>query len=132
MRGDLDIITRAEAGGAGDDMLVGGAAAELLLGGGGDDTLDGACGDDVLAGGTGSDTFIFADGGGHDMIADFDAIDPSEQIDLSGVTDITDAADLFANHLSVVDGVVTIQYGDNAIALTGVALGDLDAADFIF
>lgn len=62
------------------DVLRGDAGANSLFGAAGDDTLDGRGGSDLLSGeggadlltgGGGADTFVFAAGGGRDVIADF-------------------------------------------------------------
>jgi Ca2+-binding RTX toxin-like protein len=75
-------------GDLGDDAISGGAAADVLSGDGGNDALNGMDGDDVLeggadedtlAGGAGSDTlrggdgndvYVYARGGGHDLVDD--------------------------------------------------------------
>lgn len=67
-------------GSAWSDELRGDAGANALFGDDGDDTLDGRGGDDLLSGGSGADrlsggdggdTFVFAAGGGQDVISDF-------------------------------------------------------------
>lgn len=67
-------------GGVGDDRLFGERGRDALRGGEGDDTLDGGRGADVLQGGEGADaliggrgadSFVYADGEGGDVIADF-------------------------------------------------------------
>lgn len=70
---------------------------------------------------------------GNDTITDFDPTNANERIDLSGVSEIDSFADLMASHLNLVgmDAVITDGLG-NSITLTGVAPGDLEAADFIF
>ena len=55
-------------GGNGDDVLFGDAGNDRLEGGNGDDTLDGGTGNNTLVGGRGDDTYIFAAGGGQDVI----------------------------------------------------------------
>ena len=70
-------------GGNGDDRLDGGAGADLLSGGNGADLLFGGAGDDRLVGGTGANRFLFAGGGGRDVIADYRAGD--DQLVLDGV-----------------------------------------------
>ena len=49
----------------------------MLYGGKGDDTLVGGKGDDILTGGEGKDTFVYAGGGGNDIITDYTAGDDS-------------------------------------------------------
>ncbi|MEL7252639.1 MAG: M10 family metallopeptidase C-terminal domain-containing protein [Pseudomonadota bacterium] len=128
----LDEITTGQTGDSGDNTLNGGTEAELLVGMGGADTINGGAGDDVLVGGGKSDTFVFNDGFGNDVIADFNAQDDNEKIDLSDVGEISDFNDLVNNHLSTVNGVVTITDGANTIALNGVDINDLGVDDFIF
>lgn len=48
--------------------LSGDAGSDRLEGGNGDDILDGGAGNDTLVGGRGDDTYIFAAGGGQDVI----------------------------------------------------------------
>ncbi len=134
-------------GASGNDILLGSGGQDTLLGGGGDDSLDGGAGGDVLNGGLGDDTlvggsatndvFVFTDGFGSDVITDFNAAN-LEDIDLSGVTNITSFVDLINNHLSNVGGFATIVDGSDSILLQGVAFGDVgigqaySGADFIF
>lgn len=59
------------SGGNGNDVLSGLGGADRLAGGNGDDRLDGGAGQDVLEGGRGNDRFVFAPGGGRDVVADF-------------------------------------------------------------
>ncbi len=58
-------------GGTGNDHVYGGQGNDRVYGGDGDDELDGGVGNDKLFGGTGADVFVFAKGGGRDIIADF-------------------------------------------------------------
>jgi VCBS repeat-containing protein len=55
-------------GGAGLDFIDGDAASSMV---GASDILDGGQGDDYLRGGLGADTFVFGEGYGKDIIADF-------------------------------------------------------------
>ncbi|PZW46118.1 Ca2+-binding RTX toxin-like protein [Pseudomonas sp. URMO17WK12:I2] len=52
----------------GNDQLFGGAGNDRLEGGNGNDTLNGGAGNDALVGGRGDDTYVFAAGGGQDVI----------------------------------------------------------------
>lgn len=138
-------------GGAGDDTLNGESGNDRLFGEVGDDILDGADGNDTIYGGAGfdtitggagnddlrgnfnADTFVFADGHGDDLVRDFDANNVYEQIDLSGVSAITDLADLQANHLTQSGANVVIDTGGgNSVTLLNVNIGDLDSTDFVF
>ncbi len=119
-------------GGTQNDILFGGEGADVLSGRGGFDTLNGGIGNDTLIGGFNGDIFIFEDSFGNDVIEDFTVEIGPERIDLSGVTEITDFADLVADHLSDINGNAVITDGMNTITLTGVAMVDLEAGDFIF
>jgi peroxidase len=120
-------------GGAGPDRLNGGTGSDQLYGGYGADTLDGGAGNDFLHGGVGSDIFIFFDGFGMDIIAGFEAANPFEQVDLSGVSAITDWMDLQANHLtqSGADTIISDGFG-NSVTLLNIELSAVDASDFLF
>ncbi|PTU72937.1 calcium-binding protein [Pseudomonas mangrovi] len=52
----------------GNDVLSGGAGNDRLEGGNGNDTLMGGQGNDALLGGRGDDVYVFAAGGGQDVI----------------------------------------------------------------
>ncbi|ORE90818.1 tandem-95 repeat protein, partial [Aurantimonas sp. 22II-16-19i] len=128
-------------GGQGDDTVIGGTGNDVLLGGIGNDAIRGFAGFDRIEGGAGNDTltgdfngdtFIFADGFGRDTITDFDEFNQFEKIDLAAVTNITDLADLFANHLTQVGANAVITDGSNTITIVNANIGDLDANDFIF
>ena len=123
-------------GGAGADYLNGGLDNDRLFGGLGADTLLGASGNDTLTGGAGSDQFIFTNGFGQDVINDFNALDAAEQINLSGVSAITDFADLTnpgSPHMTQVGANVVIDdFLGNTITLRNTNIGDLDATDFVF
>ena len=58
-------------GGSGNDRLEGGSGDDRLEGGSGNDRIDGGSGDDRLEGGSGADVFVFARGGGRDVVVDF-------------------------------------------------------------
>jgi len=120
-------------GGVGNDWLFGGPGDDDLQGGAGFDILDGGIGNDILTGNFNADTFVFADGHGDDVITDFEATNPFEKIDLSAVTAIVDFDDLLSKHIAQVGSDVVIETGGgNRITALDVALGDLDAGDFIF
>jgi Ca2+-binding RTX toxin-like protein len=60
------------SGGNGDNQISGLAGNDYLYGNGGDDRLDGGAGTDRLYGGAGADRFVFAPGGGLDIVYDFE------------------------------------------------------------
>lgn len=142
--GEGDDVSRGGRGndyiesGAGDDMLFGGDGDDKLVGGTGADTLRGGEGDDHMWGGNwsgdgSSDTFIIAQGGGKDMIHDFetdhDVVDLStyglEYADIEGL--IQDQGWATVIDLSSLDGA---QAGDKLI-LKSVSADDLDESNFI-
>ena len=115
--------------GGGDDVQVGNAGNDRLFGGQGNDRLDGDAGNDELSGGSGADVFVFAPGHGADTITDF--TDTEDQIDLTAF-DLSGYADLTIT--SGTDGVtidLSAQDG-GTILLEGIAMANLDAADFLF
>ncbi len=62
-------------GGKGKDTLIGGKGDDTLEGGKGNDSLWGGAGDDTLYGGDGADIFVYNNGEGNDVIADFTKVD---------------------------------------------------------
>ena len=124
-------------GESGNDTLLGGDGDNRLWGGSGFDRIDGGAGNDEMWGNFNADTFVFRDGHGVDTIRDFDALNPLERIDLSGITGLAGIADytalLSSGAVSAVAGGVLIDTGDgNSIFLSGVVIGNLDNSDFIF
>ena len=128
-------------------MLQGGEGNDRLYGGGGDDYLIGGAGNDLLRGDTGYDIFVFVAGHGEDTITGFtdgedrvdltgfsldafiavvdDGIDPTES-SLTGFGDLTFTAEAGGVLLDLTD------VGGGVVHFRGLALGDLDAADFFF
>jgi beta-glucanase (GH16 family) len=97
-------------GGQGNDVIFGGQGNDTVLGNLGNDTLNGDLGDDVLSGGGGSDLFVFASGGGRDIVIDF-SLAENDRLDLSGRNyTLTPAADGSAE-LVLNDGDVIILEG---------------------
>lgn len=118
-------------GGAGADNLLGMQGADELFGGAGNDTLTGGVGDDTLTGGDDVDTFVFANGQGDNLIADFDAVLEAISLIVAGV-----GVSAFAD-LTIVDTAsgARITFEDTpttAITLTNVGAADLDAGNFFF
>ncbi len=120
-------------GGNGNDFLFGEKGSDVLWGGAGDDVLRGGSGCDRISGGDGADTFVFETGDKWDIIRDFDSSE-GDRIDLSGMTEVTDWADLKANHLFDFGGGDSAIYGisGDLIVLRNVDHDDLTAADFLF
>lgn len=134
------------AGGIDNDLVQGGIGSDTLYGGNGDDTIrgqqqadtiNGGNGNDLLEGGQAGDDFIFSGSFGDDTITDFDMLN-TEDIDLSGVADITDFTDLVNNHLSNSGGDALITSSSGSILLEGVAFADVGVGqdysdlDFLF
>lgn len=78
--GDLANLMTSGAATSGDDVIDGTSLADQMSGGGGNDTLRGQGGNDTLDGGTGNDrlegsdgddTYIYAAGGGDDVIGEY-------------------------------------------------------------
>ena len=55
-----------------DNTIYAGKAGGTINGGDGNDTLYGGDGNDTLTGGVGNDTFVYANGGGDDIITDYE------------------------------------------------------------
>ncbi len=128
-------------GGAGNDRFFGGSGADIIDGGSGNDTVYAGADFDTVIGGTGNDllfgnfnadTFVFADFHGHDRIADFNAFNTLERIDLSGMTQIDSFATVSAFSTQEGGDVVIVTGVSSSIRLTGVSITDLDESDFIF
>ncbi|MEK9139468.1 MAG: calcium-binding protein, partial [Nitrospirota bacterium] len=116
-------------GEAGDDTLWGDDGDDQLSGEAGDDVLIGGTGNDVLRGGAGADTFVFAVGGGQDIIMDATAEDVV-QTDLQSddmtvarsgsnlvlvVRGTTNQVTLKDYFLAPAQELVQVQYGDGVI-----------------
>ncbi|MEE9387978.1 MAG: calcium-binding protein [Paracoccaceae bacterium] len=124
--------------GAGDDTLEGGAGNDKIVGGTGSDTISGGAGNDNLWGGNwhgdnSTDTFLVAQGGGKDMIHDFetdhDVVDLSAYgLEFSDVTTLMDDQ----GWATVIDlsGLEGGQAGDKII-LKSVDADDLDESNFL-
>ena len=110
------------------NQLTGNGIGNYLLGGLGNDTLNGGAGNDVLFGEGGADIFVFEQGGGGDVIGDFQA--GTDRIDARYV--FGSFAEVQAN-LSQVGNTSALNLGNgDFIVLNGVAISALTAGDFIF
>ncbi len=116
-------------GGDGNDWIGGDDGANSLFGGAGNDTLSGGSGDDVLSGGAGADTFLFKAGTGEDVISDFTPGEDRILLTGLGIASFAELQPLLAQ-----EGASTaIDLGDgDVILVTGVAVADLAATDFLF
>jgi Ca2+-binding RTX toxin-like protein len=115
-------------GNNGVNVLNGAGGADSLEGNGGDDALDGGIGNDLLTGGSGTDSFVFTGASfGSDTVADFQ--NGVEQLTCNGAGGADDFSDLVIS--GGANALITFPDG-STITLTGVAQGNVDAADFIF
>ena len=135
------VTTLTLDGGSGNDTILAASGNNTLFGGDGNDNIrgfsgfdriDGGAGNDTMSGDFNADTFVFSNGFGKDTITDFEALNRFERIDLSDVTNITDLADLMANHLTQVGANALITDGVDSITLLNVDIANLDASDFTF
>lgn len=112
----------------GKDRLFGGKGADMIFGGAGDDLISGGGGNDKLAGGIGKDTFVFAPTDGRDKIDGFQ--NDIDRLDLRAYHFASfDAA---ASHFSdQTGGGVIFAMGSDSIAITGIVMAQLSAADLI-
>ncbi len=124
-------------GGGGDqDLLRGREGQDSLSGGDGDDTIIGGTGNDRMDGDTGADVFVLAAGDGVDLITGFDA-DPAggqDRLDVSAYG-FGSFAGMLAAGVTISAGVgtvITFVPGTSVVTLSGVAVGVIDAGDFIF
>jgi Ca2+-binding RTX toxin-like protein len=113
-------------GGNGNDTLLGGAGADVLSGENGNDHLDGGLGSDLIAGGPGTDwltggpgadTFVFARGGGSDVISDFEFGLDHLQLDDGLTLAAVSTADV--DHSGALDTVVQLSSGSVTVLGTG-------------
>lgn len=112
------------AGDAGNDRLVGGAGADTLVGGADADTIVGGLGDDRLFGGGGRDRFVFHNGAGRDVIADFE----------DGIDRIVLGGSLTFDDVSIRQGGpnAVVAVSDFVIVLQNTLAQELTRADFAF
>ena len=114
-----------------NDTILGGATNDFLAGNSGNDILNGRGGDDNLTGGTGADTFLYADGGGADVVTDFNRTE-GDKIDLTGVSGIHSFAELQAvTSQSGNDTIINFGNG-NSLTLANVSSAGLVVSDFLF
>lgn len=126
-------------GGAGDDNLAGGAGIDQLYGNDGDDVLSGGIGNDrliggrgndTLAGDAGTDTFVFAAGGGDDLVQGF--ADNVDVMDLRYLG-LASLADLKAHASDITLGlrIDLHDFGSGTIVVQGLTLATLTAQDVL-
>lgn len=117
----------------GYDTIHGYAGNDALFGDAGNDILDGGSGADTLTGGTGQDTFVFAPGGGADVVTDFVAgagiVDRLDLMAFAGIHNLNDALSFAAQ---VGANTVFNFGGGDTLTLQNVAKTSLTADDFAF
>ncbi|HEY0834641.1 MAG TPA: calcium-binding protein [Azospirillum sp.] len=109
-------------GNLGADTLFGGQGDDTLFGGQGDDVIAGNLGNDVLAGNLGADTFVFAPGGGADVVSDFQA-DQGDRLQLAAGMSRTVGA-------GAGGAVVSFGNGDQ-VTLAGIDAQNVQAGWFV-
>ena len=114
-------------GGEGNDFMEGHDGADVLRGMSGNDRINGGNGNDNLGGGAGADRFIYSDGWGDDIIADFengiDIIDMSNVAGVNGISDLT---------ITFSDGSTYLSYQGDEIRLFAENIANIGAEDFVF
>ena len=129
------------SGGGGHDTIYGGPGEDSIFGGSGNDTLWGGMHDALLKGGSGADVFLFSawrddkesKGSGTDVIADFDAREDGERIEIA--TAQFDGIATFAalKAIMVQDGDDVVMSFDSAratLVLKDMKIEQLHADDF--
>ena len=119
-----DIIDGKEGGdtiggGAGNDSIVGGKGNDSLNGGANNDSLWGGIGDDTLVGGVGEDIFIYQDGDGKDVIADY----------APGIDKVMILSGEVKSPTADTSGDVTFQIGKGQITFTDSAKKYIELVD---
>ena len=76
-------------GGAGNDSILGNAGNDKLFGEAGADTLIGGKNNDTLTGGAGKDVFVYSNGDGKDVIADYTSNEDKIKIDSGTISKVS-------------------------------------------
>ncbi|WP_372885614.1 calcium-binding protein, partial [Shimia sp.] len=113
----------------GADTLNGGNGADDLSGGDGADQLTGGFGNDTMSGGADADSFVFAPGGGDDVITDFSVGD--DILSLQSGLSITSLSDVDTNADLSNDALLVLFSDDSSVLLEGVT-GITDPNDLLF
>lgn len=111
-----------------EDVINGLGGNDKLVGNVGADTLDGGLGNDTLTGSAGADRFVFTGAFGKDVVTDFQA---NDVIQLSAGQFVDFGAVQAAAAQVGGDTVITLDAA-TTITLSGVAVGSLNAGDFLF
>src|SRR5205085_6440805 len=97
-------------GRGGNDSLYGGAGA---------DTLNGGAGNDILSGGGGNDTFVYAAGGGQDVVTDFAA---GEIVRISGYSSAQSLQQVGSDVVLTLSASDKMTFSDASLAAVQAAL----------
>ena len=114
-------------GGEGNDFMEGHDGNDVMRGSSGNDRINGGLGDDNLGGDSGADRFIFGNGWGDDIIADFE--NGLDIIDMSNVAGVNSFADLTVTFSA---GSTFVSYEGDEIRLFAVNIANIGAEDFLF
>ena len=118
---------------SGNDVISTGAGNDILVGFGGNDIINGGSGADTLTGGTGQDTFVFAPGGGADVVTDFVAgAGIVDRLDLVAFAEIHNLNDALSFAAQVGANTVFNFGGGDTLTLQNVVKTSLTADDFAF
>jgi|GEM_PF-2278786 len=112
-------------GGGGADTLRSGEGNDFLNGGTGNDFLYGGRGDDILFGGSGADVFVFEQGGGCDIVNDFEV--GIDRLELH----VQDMESFWIEKIGGEQSVL-IQFDDGSITVIGCTVSQLTSDCFHF
>lgn len=123
-----------------NDLLRGGSGDDTLYGGNGNDSLEGGAGNDNLEGGAGSDTYLYAMGGGSDVITEDGNPDDANvlrftDLNAADVTYTREASGSLLAHVKKSTDTIEIKgwYGDTPARVQQIVYANgsiVDAADF--
>ncbi|MEM7694795.1 MAG: LamG-like jellyroll fold domain-containing protein [Pseudomonadota bacterium] len=142
---DQDVV---EAGGgndtifgeAGGDALSGEAGNDVIDGGDGDDVIVGGAGNDTVTGGAGRDTLYLGDGGGDDIVTDFDMTDSGDgttvdqlhvgNLTSDGINPVTTADVIVGDTNNDGTGDAILKFtGGETVTLVGVSVSQVDTVE---
>lgn len=122
-------------GGAGGDILIAQTDGDWMFGQNGDDVLFGSQGSEVFVGGegndvtvagSGNDTLLFSGDFGRDTVFGFQS---SDKLVFVGVGDVDEKYN-YIDHAQTAGFNTVVTFGDNAVTLVGVGLGNLSLDNF--
>jgi glucose/arabinose dehydrogenase len=131
--GDVFRLTPLVASADQGDSLSGNGGDDILFAGSGSDVLSGGPGNDYLVGGGGNDTFVYAPGGGADVVADFAAgAGAGDKISLVAFFGLHNFNDVLPLAAQIGADTVLNFGGGNTLTLQNVTKASLNADDFVF